>query len=160
MSPGTEEAAILHHDLQAVKRCRTRPWNSAGYPSCHQALPPISRMFSLFSNVIWNSYARTGTQAQVYNRERQAATAQEQPRGATPRPEPGAAERSNATSKERQLRGCWRAEKSNPTSKEWWLHGLRRAKRTYSLSKVRRAAMRRYPSSKVRSSGCALLEQP
>ena len=58
------------------------------------------------------------------------------------------------------LRSEEAAEKSNPTSKEWWLHGLRRAKRTYSLSKVRRAAMRRYPSSKVRSSGYALLKQP
>ena len=30
----------------------------------------------------------------------------------------------------------------------------------FKTIKVRRAAMRRYPSSKVRSSGCALLEQP
>ena len=153
MSPGTEEAAILHHDLQAVKRCRTRPWNSAGYPSCHQALPPISRMFSLFSNVIWNSYARTGTQAQVYNREHQAATAQEQPRGATPRPGPGvAAERSNATSKERQLHGCWRAERSNATSKvrrgnlvqgkEQWLCFAGAAVKRYLTSKVRETQVR------------------
>ena len=55
-----------------------------------------------------------------------------------PRPRSGEAEeRSNPTSKERQLRGC------------------RRAERSYSTFKVRR-----YPSSKVRSSGCALLEQP
>ena len=30
----------------------------------------------------------------------------------------------------------------------------------YPTLKVRRVAVRRYPSSKVRSSGCALLEQP
>ena len=37
---------------------------------------------------------------------------------------------------------------------------LKRAKRSYPMLKVRRAAVRRYPSSKVRSNGCALLEQP
>ena len=62
------------------------------------------------------------------------------------------------------------AERSNPTSKERWLHGCRRAKRSYSTFKVRRggceeipliqgkepqlhfagAAMKRYPTSKVR----------
>ena len=62
------------------------------------------------------------------------------------------------------------AERSNPTSKEWWLHGCRRAERSYSTFKVRRggheeiplvqdkkqrlrfagAAMKRYPTSKVR----------
>ena len=62
------------------------------------------------------------------------------------------------------------AERSNPTSKEWWLHGRRRAKRSYYAFKVRRgrsekipliqgkeqqlhfagAAMKRYPTSKVR----------
>ena len=40
------------------------------------------------------------------------------------------------------------------------LCGRRRAERTYSTFKVRRGSMRRYPSSKVRNSGCALLEQP
>ena len=49
---------------------------------------------------------------------------------------------------------------SNPTSKERRLCGPRRAERTYSTFKVRRGGMRRYPSSKVRNSGCALLEQP
>ena len=52
------------------------------------------------------------------------------------------------------------AERSNPTSKERLLRGRRRAERSYSTSKVRRAALRRHPSSKVRSSNCALLEQP
>ena len=62
----------------------------------------------------------------------------------------------------------------------WWLRRCRRAKRSYSTFKIRRgsgeeiplvqgkeqwlhfagAAMKRYPSSNVRSSGCALLEQP
>ena len=47
------------------------------------------------------------------------------------------------------------AGRSNPKSKERWLCGGRRAKRSYSKFKVRRGN-----SSKVRSSGCALLEQP
>ena len=70
--------------------------------------------------------------------ECQAATVQEWPRGATPR-----------------LRSGVAAERSNPTSKERWLRGHRRAKKSYSKFKVRRG-----DSSKVRSSGCALLEQP
>ena len=45
-------------------------------------------------------------------------------------------------------------------SKEQSLCGFRRAKRSYSTFKVRMGDVRRYPSSKVRSSGCALLEQP
>ena len=44
--------------------------------------------------------------------------------------------------------------------KEWWLSRHKRVERSYSTVKVRGAAMRRYPSSKVRSSSCALLEQP
>ena len=50
-------------------------------------------------------------------------------------------------------------KRSNPKSKERWLRGHRRAERSYSTVKVRRGS-RRYPSSKVRGSGCALLEQP
>ena len=57
------------------------------------------------------------------------------------------------------------AERSNPTSEEWRLHGRRRAERSYCTFKVRRgdliqgneqqlhfagAAMKRYPTSKVR----------
>jgi len=45
-------------------------------------------------------------------------------------------------------------------SKELWLHGHRRAERSYSMFRSGGAAVRRYPSSKVRSNGCALLEQP
>ena len=40
------------------------------------------------------------------------------------------------------------------------VHRCRKAERSYSMFKLRRAAMRRYTSSKVRSSSCALLEQP
>ena len=67
----------------------------------------------------------------------------QRPRGATTCPRSGVA-----------------AEKNNPMSKEWWLRGRRRAERSYSTFEVRRGGGRRYPSSKVRSSGCALLEQP
>ena len=79
--------------------------------------------------------------------------AQEQPRGATPRPRSGAV-----------------AERSNLTSKECWLCRRRRAERSYSTFKVRRggpeemplvqrkeqrlhfagAAVKRYPTPKVR----------
>ena len=85
--------------------------------------------------------------------ECQAATTQEQPSGATPRPTSGEV-----------------ADRSNPTSKEWRLHGRRRAERSYSTFQVRRggrekiplvqgkeqhlhfagAAMKRYPMIKVR----------
>ena len=65
------------------------------------------------------------------------------PRGTTPGPRSGeAAERSNSTSKGRQLREC------------------RRAERSYSTFKVSRGDCERIPLSKVRSSSCALLEQP
>ena len=47
------------------------------------------------------------------------------------------------------------AERSNPMSKELQLRRHRRAERIYSTFKVRRVSL-----SKVRSSGCALLEQP
>ena len=57
-----------------------------------------------------------------------------------------------------EVRGGGREEQ--PTSKERWLHGLRWAKRSYSTFKVRGAAVRGYPSSKVRSRGCNLLEKP
>ena len=52
------------------------------------------------------------------------------------------------------------AERSNPTSKELQLCRGRRANRSYSMFKVRRGGQRRYSSSKVRSTGCTLLEQP
>ena len=70
--------------------------------------------------------------------------AQERPRGAIPHPRSGAA-----------------AKRSYPTSKELWLHGCRRAERSYSTFKIRRGGREEIPAaSKVRSSGCTLLEQP
>ena len=45
-------------------------------------------------------------------------------------------------------------------SKERWLHGHKRAKTSYSTFKVRRGGCEEILSSKVRSSGCTLLEQP
>ena len=51
-------------------------------------------------------------------------------------------------------------ERSYPTSKERWQRGRRRTERSYSTFKVRRGGCEEIPSSKVRSSGCALLEQP
>ena len=63
------------------------------------------------------------------------------PRGATSRPKSGAvAKRSNPTSKEQQLRGEGGLREATPHSRSGGV------------------AMRRYLSSKVRSSGCALLE--
>ena len=53
------------------------------------------------------------------------------------------------------LRSEAAAEWSNPTSKEQQLRGGKRAEESYSMFKVRRG-----DSSKVRSSGCTLLEQP
>ena len=50
------------------------------------------------------------------------------------------------------------AVRSYPTSNEQWLCGRRRAKRSHSTFKI--LHVRRYSLSKVRSSGCALLEQP
>ena len=46
------------------------------------------------------------------------------------------------------------------TSMEWWLNGHRRDYRATPHSKSGVVAVRRYTSSKVTSSGCALLEQP
>ena len=66
----------------------------------------------------------------------------QQPGGATPRPRSGVV-----------------AKRSNPTSKKRWLCGRRRAERS-SVFKVRRGGGEDTPSSKVRSSSCALLEQP
>ena len=62
------------------------------------------------------------------DQECQAATAQEQPRGAIPYPTSGVA-----------------AERSNPMSKEQWLHGPRRAERSCSTFKVRRGSGEEIP---------------
>ena len=74
--------------------------------------------------------------------ECQAAIAQEQPRGPTPRPTPGAA-----------------AGRSYPTS-SGGCAGAGGPRGAIPRSRSGGAAVRRYPSSKVRSSGCTLLEQP
>ena len=52
------------------------------------------------------------------------------------------------------------AERSNPMSKERWLRRCRRPKRSYSTLKFRRGDGEEIPLVKVRSSSCALLEQP
>ena len=51
------------------------------------------------------------------------------------------------------------AQRSYPTSKKRLLRGARGLRGATPRSKSEGAAVRRYPSSKVRSSGCALLEQ-
>ena len=53
--------------------------------------------------------------------------------------------------------GAGTAERSNPTSEDGRLRGRRRARGATPRSRSEGAAVRRYPSSKVRSSGCTLL---
>ena len=50
-------------------------------------------------------------------------------------------------------------ERSNPMSREQWLLRHRRAERSYP-TRSGGVAVRRYLLTKVRSSGCTLLEQP
>ena len=88
--------------------------------------------------------------------ECQAVRAQEWLRGAIPRP------RSEATARRGyptpQVRGnSWEDQPNIQGVVAAW---AQRAEKSYSTFKVREAAMRRYPSYKVRSSSCALLEQP
>ena len=52
-----------------------------------------------------------------------------------------------------------RARSPEEQPRKWWLCRPRRAQRSYPTLKVRKVVVRRYPSSKVRSSGYALLEQ-
>ena len=59
-----------------------------------------------------------------------------------------------------EVRGAAKRIKPPTLSKEQRVRGCRMAERSYSTFKVRGAAVRRYPSSKVRSSGCTLLEEP
>ena len=99
-------------------------------------------------------------------RPRTAAVVQEGPRGATPHLRLGRRPRGTTP---RQRSGA-AAERSNPTSKVRQLRGCRRAERSYSMFKVRRgggeeipliqgkeqwlrfagAAVKRYPTTKVR----------
>ena len=64
-------------------------------------------------------------------------------RGATPRPRPRVV-----------------AGRTNPTSRELSCMGTGGPRGAIPRWRSGRAAVRRYPSSKVRSNGCALLEQP
>ena len=116
------------------------------------------------THAMWRSYPTS--EVRGGGRDCQAATVQEQPRGATPRPKSGTVA---GRSYPRPSPGA-AAETSNPTSKEWWLRGHRRAERSYSTFKVRRgsgeeihlvqgkeqqlrfagATVKRYPMSKVR----------
>ena len=75
----------------------------------------------------------------------QAATAQEQLRGATRRPRPGVA----GQDKQPDVQGVVAARAQEGLEQLFHVQG-----------QDVRAAVRRYPSSKVRSSGWALLEQP
>ena len=53
-----------------------------------------------------------------------------------------------------------RAGSREEQPEERWLRRHGRAQGSYPTVKVRSGGGRRYPSSKARSSGCALLEQP
>ena len=75
--------------------------------------------------------------------ECQAATAQEQLRGVTPRPRSGAVVK-------------W----ANPGPRSGGWVGIGGQRGAIPRWRSGWAAVRRYPSSKVRSSGCPLLEQP
>ena len=52
------------------------------------------------------------------------------------------------------------AKRSNPTPRSCGCVGAGRPRGATPRSRTEEVAMRRYPSSKVRSSGCTLLEQP
>ena len=103
------------------------------------------------------------------------------PRGVTPHPKSGAAtesdrlqQHSSGREEVPHVRGqgrrpggaspCLRtgaaAGRSYPTSKEQWSPGTEGLRGAIPRSRSGGAAVRRYRSSKVRSSGCALLEQP
>ena len=85
------------------------------------------------------------------------------PGGATPRPRSGAAaQRSYPASEARgSIRGQGqRPGGETPPPRSSGCMGARGSRGSIPGSKSEGAAVRRYPSSKVRSSGCALLEQP
>ena len=103
--------------------------------------------------------------------ECQAATVQERPRGATPRPRSGAAAgRSHPTTEARggtqgqgrQPEGATPRQRpgQRPRAATRCPRPVAAAWRGNPTLKVRKGGERRYPSSKVRSSSCALLEQP
>ena len=94
-------------------------------------------------------------------RECQAATAQEQPRGASPRLRPGAtAKRSHLVSEARVEAG-----RSNLTSKDCWLCRHRRAKKSYLMLKVRKPGGEDLPfvqgkEQRLQFSGAAVRDTP
>ena len=106
---------------------------------------------------------------------------EQRPKGATHRPRSGAAAESARlrqcrSSQEEllqsKLRGGGQEELTPARGQGWWLRGATPCprssgctgaggpRRAFPRSRSGGAAVRRYPSSKVRSSGCALLEQP
>ena len=92
------------------------------------------------------------------DRECLAASAQEQPRGATPHLRSGAVAESARLRLRRsgQPRSGAAAERSNPTSKEWWLRGYRRAERSYSTFKIRRGDLVQGKEQQLRFAGAAM----
>ena len=92
----------------------------------------------------------------------------QRPRGVIPRP------RSGALAESARLQRCRNSREELPLirGQGWWLGGATPCPRSSGCTgtggsrgaiprcRSGRAAVRRYPSSKVRSSGCALLEQP
>ena len=102
--------------------------------------------------------------------ECQAATVQEQPRGATPLPRSGAAaRRSYPPSKARgnsweelpHTRGQgWWPRPGTPCPRSGGCKGAGGPRGAISRSKSGGVAVKRYPSFNIRSSSCALLEQP
>ena len=80
------------------------------------------------------------------------------PKGDTPRPRSGAAAgRSYTTPK---ARGGSREEQTHLQGAVGGCMGAGGPRRAIPRSRSEGTGVRRYPSSKVRSSGCALLEQP
>ena len=90
------------------------------------------------------------------SQECQAATAQERPRGATLCPRSGVAAKRSYPMPE--ARGCGREEQPH-LQRGGGCTGAGGPRGAIPRSRSEGAVVRRYPSSKVRSSGCALLEQ-
>ena len=103
-------------------------------------------------------------------RECQAANVEEQLKGATPNSKSGVAAGRSYLPPETRSGG--REELTHAQGQEWWPGGATPCPRSGGCvgtggprgatpcSRLGGAAVRRYSSSKVRSNGCALLEQP
>ena len=113
------------------------------------------RFMLMYRSVALRSYPSSKVKGNEL--EHWVATAQEQwLRGAYPRLRSGATtERSLSMS---EVRGG--SQKENTHLQEQLLRGAGGLRGATPGSRSGEAAVRRYPSSKVRSSGCALLEQP